>query len=135
MVLDFWNRNSSLTLATGLVCGIGQSQRMALLRKTKTGKESSHLTAWWSGWRSMKILMENFIFFEAYACFSPLYQQVGKQLLSMKSIGSMDVECMARPFKHCIFTKDRNAPSNKKGIVLFRAGKNLKYLHPARKVT
>jgi hypothetical protein len=23
MVLDFWNRNSSLKLATGLVCGIG----------------------------------------------------------------------------------------------------------------
>ncbi len=61
MVLDFWNRNSSLTLATGLVCGIGRSQRMALLRKTNTGKENSHLTAWWSGWRSMKILMGAFV--------------------------------------------------------------------------
>jgi hypothetical protein len=75
-----------------------------------------------------------FCFFEAYACFSPLYQQVGKQLLSMKSVGSMDVERMAKPFKHCILTKDRNAVSNEKGIVLSRAGQNLKHLYHAREV-
>jgi hypothetical protein len=46
----------------------------------------------------------------------------------------MDVECVAKPFKHCIFTKDRNALSNEKGIVLFRAGQNLKHHHHARKV-
>ncbi len=61
MVLDFLIRNSSLTLATGLVCGTGQFQRMALLWKTKTGKGSSHLTAWWSGWGSIKILMVVFV--------------------------------------------------------------------------
>jgi hypothetical protein len=71
-------------------------------------------------------------FFEAYSRFSPLYQQVGKRLLLMKSVGSMDVECMAKPFKHSILTKDRNALSNEKGIVLFRAGQNLKHLHHAR---
>jgi hypothetical protein len=75
-----------------------------------------------------------FCFFEAYAHFSPLYQQVGKRLLLMKSIGSMDVECMAKPFKHSILTKDRNALSNEKGIVLFRAGQNLKHLHHAHEV-
>ncbi len=75
-----------------------------------------------------------FRFFEAYACFSFLYQQVGKQLLSMKSIGSMDVECMAKPFKHCILTKDRNALSDEKEIVLLRAGQNLKHLHHSREV-
>ena len=74
-----------------------------------------------------------FRFFEAYARFSPLYQQVGKRLLSMKSVGSMNVEHMAKPFKHSILTKDRNALSNEKGIVLFRAGQNLKHLHHARK--
>ncbi len=37
----------------------------------------------------------HFHFFEAYAHFSPLYQQVGKRLLSMKSVGSMDVKRMA----------------------------------------
>ncbi len=73
-----------------------------------------------------------FCFFEAY--FSPLYQQVGKCLLSMKSVGSMDVEHMAKPFKHCILTKDRNALSNEKGMALFRAGQNLKHLHHACKV-
>jgi hypothetical protein len=52
----------------------------------------------------------------------------------MKSVGSMDVECMAKPFKHSILTKDRNALGNEKGIVLFRAGQNLKHLHHARKV-
>jgi hypothetical protein len=52
----------------------------------------------------------------------------------MKSIGSMNVECMAKPFKHSILTKDRNALSNEKGIVLFRAGKNLKHLHHAHEV-
>jgi hypothetical protein len=73
-----------------------------------------------------------FRFFEAYARFSPLYQQVGKCLLSMKSVGSMDVERTAKPFKHCILTKDRNTLSEEKGIVLFRAGQNLKHLYHAR---
>jgi hypothetical protein len=53
----------------------------------------------------------------------------------MKSIGSMDVKCMVNPFKHSILTKNRNALSNEKGIVLFRAGQNLKHLHHAREVT
>jgi hypothetical protein len=46
----------------------------------------------------------------------------------MKSVGSMDVKCMAKLFKHRILTKDRNALSNEMGFVLFRAGKNLKHL-------
>jgi hypothetical protein len=72
-----------------------------------------------------------FCFFEVYACFSPLYQQVGKHLLSMKSVGSMDVECTSKPFKHCILTKDRNRLSDAKGVVMFRAWQNLKHLHHA----
>jgi hypothetical protein len=36
--------------------------------------------------------------------------------------------------KTSLLTKDRNALSNEKGIVLFRAGQNLKHLHHARKV-
>jgi hypothetical protein len=73
-----------------------------------------------------------FRFFEVYARFSPLYQQVGKCLLSMKSVGSMDVERTAWPFKHCILTKDRNRLSDEKGVVMIRAGQNLKHLHHAR---
>jgi hypothetical protein len=61
MVLYFLDGNSSLTLATCLVCGTGQFQRVALLRKMKTGKGTSHLIAWWSGWRSMKTLMGTFV--------------------------------------------------------------------------
>ncbi len=61
MVLYFLDRNSSLTLATDLVCGTGQSQRVALIRKMKTGKGTSHLIVWWSGWRSTKTLMGAFI--------------------------------------------------------------------------
>jgi hypothetical protein len=64
-----------------------------------------------------------FCFFEAYACFSPLYQQDGKRLLSMKSIGSMDVDCMAKPFKHSILTKDRNALSNERGVFCSELGR------------
>ncbi len=73
-----------------------------------------------------------FCFFEVYACFSPLYQQVGKHLLSMKSVGSMDVERTATPFKHCILIKDRNRLSDAKGVVMIRPGQNLKHLHHAR---
>ncbi len=46
----------------------------------------------------------------------------------------MDVEPMAKPFKHCIITKDRNALSDEKVIVLFRAGQNLKHLHHAPEI-
>jgi hypothetical protein len=74
----------------------------------------------------------HFRFFEVYARFSPLYQQAGKHLLSMKSVGSMDVERTAKPFKHCIITKDRNRLSDAKGVVMFRAGQNLKHHHHAR---
>ncbi len=43
----------------------------------------------------------------------------------------MDVECTAKPFKHCILTKGRNRLSDARGVVLLRAGQNLKHLHHA----
>ncbi len=43
----------------------------------------------------------------------------------------MDVECTAKPFKQCL-TKDRNRLSDGTGVILFRSGQNLKYLHDAR---
>ena len=46
----------------------------------------------------------------------------------------MDVECLTKLFKDYILTKDRNAVSNEKGIVLFRAEQNLKHLNHAHKV-
>ncbi len=61
MIVDFLNRNSLPTLATGLLCGTGLFQRMALQRKTKKEKGHSHLPVWRSGLRSMKILMGAFV--------------------------------------------------------------------------
>ncbi len=49
----------------------------------------------------------------------------------MNSVVSMDAEHTAKPFKHCILTKDRNRLSDAKGVVMFRAGQNLKHLYHA----
>ncbi len=86
MILDFWNRNSSLTLATGLVCGINQYQRMSLPRKTKTGKESSHLTVWWSGWRSMKILMGAFVSLKHMLVFLLFTNRLGSDFFQWRAL-------------------------------------------------
>jgi hypothetical protein len=64
-----------------------------------------------------------FCFFEVYACFSPLYQQIGKRLLSMKTVGSMDVERTAKPFKHCMLNKDRNRLSDERGVLCSGLGR------------
>jgi hypothetical protein len=57
MVLADLNRNFSLTLATSLVYGTIQLQRVAPLWQTKKGAENSQLTVCWSGWKSTKTLM------------------------------------------------------------------------------
>jgi hypothetical protein len=132
MVFADLNRNFTLTLATGPVYGTTQFQRVALLRQTKRGAGSSQLTVCWRGWKSTKNIDGCFCFFEVYALFSPLYQQVGKHLFSLKSVVLMYVECTIKPFKHFILTKDRNRLSDAKGAVMFRAGQNLKHLHHAR---
>ncbi len=44
----------------------------------------------------------------------------------------MDVEHTAKPFKHCILTKDRNRLPDGIGVIMFRSGQNLKHLHHAR---
>jgi hypothetical protein len=65
---------------------------------------------------------------EAYSPHSQLYQRVGKPLLSIRTAGSMDVERKVKPIKHKILSKERNALSDGKAIVLFRARENLKHL-------
>ena len=59
---------------------------------------------------------------------SSLYQHVGKPLLSMKSVRSIDVECAAKPSNHPIMRKDGNLLSDEKGVLLFRVRQNLRYL-------
>ena len=66
-----------------------------------------------------------FCFFEGYACFCSLYQQVGKQLLSMKSVGSMDVEHMAKLFKHCILTRIEMRYAMRRGLFCSELGRIL----------
>ena len=75
-----------------------------------------------------------FRFFQAYMPLSPLYQCVGKPLLSMKASGSMDVERATKPFKHLILQKHRNSLPDAKGVKLFRSQQNLKHLQAARQV-
>ncbi len=61
MIVDFFNKNSLITPATGLLCGTGLFQRMALQRKTMKEKGHSHLPVWRNGLRSRKILMGAFV--------------------------------------------------------------------------
>ena len=50
----------------------------------------------------------------------------------MRTTGSIDVERVAKPFKHNILRKERNRLSDSEGIVLFRAAQNLRYLMKAK---
>ena len=47
---------------------------------------------------------------------------------AQNTAGSMDVERKVKPIKHKILSKERNALSDGKAIVLFRARENLKHL-------
>ena len=49
-------------------------------------------------------------------------------LLSILTIGSIDVERVAKLFKHNALRKERNCLSDEKGRVLFRAAQNLRFL-------
>ena len=71
-------------------------------------------------------------FFQAYMPLLPLWQRVGRPLMSMRTAGLMDVERVAKPIKHMILTKQRNSLEDDRGVVLFRAQQNLKHLMNAR---
>ena len=60
-------------------------------------------------------------FFQAYMPLSPLWQRVGRPLMSMRTAGLMDVERVVKPIKHMILTKQRNRLGDDNGVVLFRA--------------
>ena len=73
-----------------------------------------------------------FKFFETNNKNNDFYQRIAKPLLSTRSCGSIDVERAVKPIKHTILTKERNRLGDGKGIVLFRAGQNLRHLHKAK---
>ena len=60
------------------------------------------------------------------------YQKVAKHLLSMRTVGSIDVERRVKPIKHTILTKKRNRLKDPKGIALYRASENLKHIMKAK---
>ena len=67
-----------------------------------------------------------------FAANSELYLKVAKPLLSMRTVGSMDVERTVKPVKHEIMTRNRNRLSDPKGVALFRAKVNLKHIMDAK---
>mmetsp|Transcript_15917 Transcript_15917/g.23630 ORF Transcript_15917/g.23630 Transcript_15917/m.23630 type:complete len:271 (-) Transcript_15917:20-832(-) len=73
-------------------------------------------------------------FFEVYAGSSVFYQKVAKPLLSMGTVGSMDVERMANPLKNTILTKKRNRLKDDTGVSLLRAHQNLHHIMAAKKL-
>ena len=74
-----------------------------------------------------------FNFFETFAEHSEFYQKVAKPLLSMRTVGSIDVERRIKPIKHTILTKKRNRLQDPKGVALFRASENLRHIMKAKK--
>ena len=73
-------------------------------------------------------------FFEAFAAGSEFYQKVAKPLLSMGTVGSINVERRVKPMKESILTKKRNRLTDSKAIALFRARENLRHLMNAKKI-
>ena len=69
-----------------------------------------------------------FNFFETFSEHSEFYQNIAKPLLSMQTVGSIDVERRIKPIKHNILTKKRNRLQDPKGVALYRASENLKHI-------
>jgi hypothetical protein len=75
-----------------------------------------------------------FQFFETFAAHSEFYQKVAKPLLSMRTVGSIDVERRVKGAKHVILTKKRNRLLDPKGVALYRASENLRHIMKAKKI-
>jgi 2-polyprenyl-3-methyl-5-hydroxy-6-metoxy-1,4-benzoquinol methylase len=75
-------------------------------------------------------------FFNTFGSNNIFYiMMVARPLLSMRTVGSMDVERMVKPIKHTIMTKHRNRRlKDPKGVALFRLSENLKHIMKAKKM-
>ena len=77
-------------------------------------------------------IQERFIFFDAYVSDSEFYVCIARPLLSLKTVGSMDCERVAKPMKNTIISKNRNRISDEKAVVLLRVSENLKHLQKVK---
>jgi len=64
---------------------------------------------------------------------SRFYTHVAKRLLSMRTAGSISVECATKPMKNCVMIKARDSLQKEKGLVLLCAGLNMRMLKTAKK--
>ena len=71
--------------------------------------------------------------FGTFAANLELFLKVAKPLLSMRTVGSIDVDCKVKPIKHTIMTKKRNRLKDPKGGALFRAQEDRKHFMRAKK--
>ena len=74
-----------------------------------------------------------FTWFETLARGTDFYQKVAKPLLSIGTVGSMDVERRAKTVKEDIMSKKRNRLSDDQAITLYGMSENLRHLYKARK--
>ena len=75
-----------------------------------------------------------FALFDTFHANSDFYLKVAKPLLSMRAVGSIDVERRIKTLKGSILTKKRNKIKDTKGVVYLRASENLRHLMRAKKM-
>lgn len=75
-----------------------------------------------------------FAFFDTFHATSEFYQRVAKPLLSMRAVGSIDVERRIKAMKGNILTKKRNRLKDPKGVSYLRASENVNHITRAKKL-
>ena len=75
-----------------------------------------------------------FAWFDTFHANSEFYLKVAKPLLSMRAVGSIDVEQRIKNMKGNILTKKRNRLQDPKGVVYLRLSENLRHIMHAKKL-
>lgn len=78
-------------------------------------------------------VMARLEFFNAFASNNLFFIKVARPLLSMRTVGSMDVERKVKFMKEKILTKHRNRLKDPKGVALYRVRENLNHIMKAKK--